>query len=143
MQDAINRHRSEEICRIAYIGNSECIIHANTRYYMQIQDMIKRPLAKELCKWNYTLMEKWCELSLPRKSALFLYLSEDSASHQSFPSNPSLEARFTDTHEGSRRHSNAQLKESFTTNVSSFVTFRKWCQCLVKVWMMFVKPDEF
>ena len=26
------------------------ILHANTRYYMQIQDMIKRPLAKELCK---------------------------------------------------------------------------------------------
>ena len=71
-----------------------------------------------------TLMEKWCELSFLLYSPGLLYFSEDSNSHQSFPSAPFDAARFKEKQEGLLRHSMVQSRVSYTAYVPILGTFK-------------------
>ena len=71
-----------------------------------------------------TFIAKWCELLFPWYSEEFLYLSEDSSSHQSSSLAPLEAAIFTETHEGLLRHSKVQSNASYTVNVPTRDTCR-------------------
>lgn len=71
-------------------------------------------------------MEKWCQFLLPLYSVKFLYLSEESNSHQKVPSAPLEEAKFTEIHKGLLKHSNVQSKTSKAVNVPTVGTAREW-----------------
>ena len=101
-------------------------------------------------------MERWCELLFPLYSVDVLYLSEDSNSHQSFPSAPLEAARFTEKHKGLLRHSKVQSNTSYTVNIPSLGTFRWWnsffmktcclkdCECVKEIssWCKILDPVE-
>ena len=69
-------------------------------------------------------MEKWCELSFPQNSSGFLYLVEDSNSHQNFSSTPLEAAKFKDKQEGLLRHWKVQSKMSYAVYVPTLDTLR-------------------
>ena len=71
-----------------------------------------------------TLIEKWCELSFLLYSPGLLYFSEDSNSHQSFPSAFFDAARFKEKQEGLLRHSMVQSRVSYTAYVPTLGTFK-------------------
>ena len=71
-----------------------------------------------------TLMEKLCELWFLLYSPGLLYFSEDSNSHQSFPSAPFDAARFKEKQEGLLRHSMVQSSVSYTAYVPALGTFK-------------------
>ena len=94
----------------------------------------ERTLVKLFNQWLYggggkennsdTLIEKWCELSFRLYSPGLLYFSEDSNSHQSFPSAPFDAARFKEKQEGLLRHSMVQSRVSYTAYVPTLGTFK-------------------
>ena len=94
----------------------------------------ERTLVKLFNQWLYggggkennsdTLIEKWCELSFRLYSPGLLYFSEDSNSHQSFPSAPFDAARFKEKQEGLLRHSMVQSSVSYTAYVPTLGTFK-------------------
>ena len=69
-------------------------------------------------------MVKWCELLFPSYSEEFLYLSEDSSSHQISSLAPLEAAMFIEKHEGFLRHLKVQSKASYTENVPTRDTCR-------------------
>ena len=71
-----------------------------------------------------TTVKKGCEVMFSLYSLKFLYLSDDSRSHQSFPSFPFKAAKLNEKHRGLLRHSKMQSKMSYTANESIRVTFR-------------------
>ena len=71
-----------------------------------------------------TLMEKWCELWFLLYSPGLLYFSEDSNSHQSFPSAPFDAAKLIEKQEGLLRHRRAQSRVSYTAYVPTLGTFK-------------------
>lgn len=85
-----------------------------------------------------TLTWEWCALLFALYSAEFLYLSEDSSSHQSFPSAPLEAARFTEKHEGLLRHLKVQSKMSHAATVSTLGTFRWWNSSVTKTCCLIV-----
>lgn len=64
-------------------------------------------------------------------SVLFLYLSEDSNSHQNFPSAFLTTAKLAEKQKGLQRHLKVQSMTSDTLNVSTGDTFRWWNSSLI------------
>ena len=96
---------------IAYLGHTVLVV---------IQLRIKRLRKRS----SPTFMEKWCDVSFRVYSSGLSYFTEDSISHQSFPSAPFEAARFKDREEGLLRHSKLQSKVSYTLYVLTLGTFR-------------------
>ena len=78
------------------------------------------------------LQEKVMRILVSLYSFGLMNLWEDKSSHQSFPSAPLEAARFRDKHEGLLRHWKVQSKASYTVNVLSPATFKKWYFLLQK-----------